>query len=387
MKKIQLNVPDPCHENWFSMTPAEKGRYCNSCQKVVIDFSVMTDTEIIQYFQKDRGNTCGNFTVGQLGRDIREPATPARKQYWGMLLSVLVTFFAACKSRVDNVTGKSVASTTQPAAEELLIMGAMMLMPETDTSVAIPENKNDTISLLSGGEVELTTTGIVTSVLPVVVDSMQEPTEIVIAGKVMSVEGEPVPGATIHVKELNKMISTNAEGDYSILVKPSAELTMEVSSVGFEISECKVKADRNAMQEIVLKPLENDLAGVVVVGYASNRRGKFIAGGVTRVQKQDFRDKIIDTVKQLFPSEMITVFPNPAIRGSTINLRMEIPSEYNIQLLDNNGRTIQGKEVTTALKKEIVRIELPASLTAGVYIISVWDKHQQKKQSVKLMVK
>ncbi len=387
MKKIQLNVPDPCHENWFSMTPAEKGRYCNSCRKVVIDFSVMTDAEIIQYFQKDRGNTCGNFTVGQLGRDLREPATPARKQFWGMLLSVLVTFFAACKSRVDNVTGKSVASTTQPATEELMIMGDMVMLPETDTSVAIPENKNDTISLLSGGEVELTTTGIVTSVLPVVVDSMQVPSEIVISGKVLSIEGEPIPGASIHLKELNKMISTNAEGDYSVSIKPLAELTMIVSSVGYEVFECKLAPTENKREDIVLTPSENELSGVVVVGYATTRTGRIVSRCSSSVKGQNIVARAIDSVKQLLPSALISVFPNPSMRGSTVNLRIENPSDYNIQLLDNNGRTIQGKEVTTALKKEIVRIELPASLTAGVYIISVWDKHQQKKQSVKLMVK
>jgi hypothetical protein len=55
-KKLQLQVPVPCHEDWDKMTDAEKGRFCSSCQKTVIDFSKMSDREIA-LFCHDRGTT------------------------------------------------------------------------------------------------------------------------------------------------------------------------------------------------------------------------------------------------------------------------------------------------------------------------------------------
>lgn len=33
-----LNIPKPCHEDWAGMTPAERGRHCAACDKVVRDF-------------------------------------------------------------------------------------------------------------------------------------------------------------------------------------------------------------------------------------------------------------------------------------------------------------------------------------------------------------
>ena len=70
-KKLQLQVPVPCHEDWEKMTHAEKGRFCSSCQKTVIDFSNMSDREIALFFKKPSiGSVCGRFLEDQLNRDM-----------------------------------------------------------------------------------------------------------------------------------------------------------------------------------------------------------------------------------------------------------------------------------------------------------------------------
>ena len=71
MNKYFLQINEPCHQNWDAMTATEQGKFCNSCNKQVIDFTTFTDAQIVAYVEKANGNLfCGNFEANQLGRWI-----------------------------------------------------------------------------------------------------------------------------------------------------------------------------------------------------------------------------------------------------------------------------------------------------------------------------
>jgi len=71
-RKISISIPKPCHENWQKMTTLEKGRFCDSCQKQVFDFTKSSDREILRKFNLEE-NICGRFLKTQLERDIVVP--------------------------------------------------------------------------------------------------------------------------------------------------------------------------------------------------------------------------------------------------------------------------------------------------------------------------
>src|SRR5687767_10861683 len=73
-KHIQLSIADPCHENWDTMTTAEQGRFCASCQKQVVDFTNMSDAQLAAFFKKPSNESgCGHFYQHQLDRNIEIP--------------------------------------------------------------------------------------------------------------------------------------------------------------------------------------------------------------------------------------------------------------------------------------------------------------------------
>jgi hypothetical protein len=107
MKKINLSIPSPCHEDWHKMTQAEKGRFCGSCQKTVIDFSNMSDRQLAEFFKKPVGNTCGRFHQDQLERAIIIPRKriPWFKYFFQFTWPAFVFLLKSCGMK-DRTTGK-----------------------------------------------------------------------------------------------------------------------------------------------------------------------------------------------------------------------------------------------------------------------------------------
>jgi hypothetical protein len=70
---MKITIPNPCSEDWQTMTATEKGQFCAVCQKCVVDFTTMTDAEIIRYLDGQKGKTCGRFTKEQLNRPLTPP--------------------------------------------------------------------------------------------------------------------------------------------------------------------------------------------------------------------------------------------------------------------------------------------------------------------------
>lgn len=66
-----ITIPEPCHENWGTMTPNEQGRHCNKCSKTVIDFTAWEPQEIIYYLKIHQSeNLCGRFRNEQVDTPI-----------------------------------------------------------------------------------------------------------------------------------------------------------------------------------------------------------------------------------------------------------------------------------------------------------------------------
>src|SRR5690606_5620792 len=76
MNQIALNIPTPCSEQWGNFTKTPQGGFCSSCQKTVIDFTTMTDDEILAFFKTKPAHTCGRFRPNQL-KLYSMPATTA----------------------------------------------------------------------------------------------------------------------------------------------------------------------------------------------------------------------------------------------------------------------------------------------------------------------
>lgn len=75
---MSYRIDEPCTENWDSMEPKDGGRFCQSCEHVVIDATNMTKREFDAHFEASSGGVCAQFRANPVGdgvfrRDLPRP--------------------------------------------------------------------------------------------------------------------------------------------------------------------------------------------------------------------------------------------------------------------------------------------------------------------------
>ena len=174
---MNINIPEPCHEDWVQMTPNEQGRFCGSCQKTVVDFTNFSAVDIQNYFTKHyEQKVCGRFKNQQLNAiDIQIPRAiiyhiPASRRFALALLIVFGTTLFSCtdnngnhaaiskievvdslvKNNSDTLTTLDSIELTTITSEPSMLKGAVLTTP-TKNKIQLKQN-----NVLQNSEAEIT---------------------------------------------------------------------------------------------------------------------------------------------------------------------------------------------------------------------------------------
>lgn len=135
MKKSSVfRIPEPCHENWEGMTPAERGRFCKACQKVVRDFTKSSEADMLAAYEASGGKLCGKVPARLLNRPIggnsmnTGPLARMRMFLLAFLVAFGVEVFAMSPANTDLLR-QEVASlylhTPEPEGSDVEIRGTV----------------------------------------------------------------------------------------------------------------------------------------------------------------------------------------------------------------------------------------------------------------------
>jgi Secretion system C-terminal sorting domain len=324
-KQLQLTIPIPCHEDWDAMTPVDKGKFCGSCQKQVVDFSDMSDRQVAEFFKKPilslskGGSVCGRFMNDQLDRaiDIPKKRIPWVKYFFQISLPA---FLLSMKSSTAKAQGTvTVKQVSKPIRH---------LVGEPVMTVCSKPVTNDTI------------------VMPEVV--------VVTANR-----------STIKGKVVNSVSSLQAKvaGPVITVVDKPVDIT--------------ASRDLSFNPQIITSALQGRIGGVVV--------GVNIKSDVSKTEKKNmrslvgsFKDTVVKSLK---------VFPNPVLSGSNLTIESKQIEEgyYQLQLLNQSGQSVHQQEIWFDAEIKLLNVDVPA-VAAGSYFLVLTNKKSGKKFTEKIVI-
>jgi hypothetical protein len=147
-EQIQFHIPEPCTVPWSGMkTVNEIKRFCDSCEKEVIDFSRMTDGELISFFTHKPQGICGRLRQDQLNRSFTIPQKVLLEERSNWWKAALILPFAllqnACKTPLSVLSSQSSPTKSEISKEDTIVHSAkqtdslpQVQIPSTITLIA-----------------------------------------------------------------------------------------------------------------------------------------------------------------------------------------------------------------------------------------------------------
>jgi hypothetical protein len=345
---LLLNIPEPCHENWHNMTPQEQGRFCGSCQKVVVDFSVMTDKEVLAYFSKASQQVCGRFSNDQLNKELTIP--PAKKLVtWAYVWNILLASALATKTYAQG----------QPMVKKL------------HRTLTREETK------LSGF---------------VRVESVEAVIPVKLKGVVLNAQtNQPVPGATISIKGTLNGTSADTAGNFQLRIDKKNTLEVEISAIGYEPKTVLLFKTANWENlQVLLKPAAAALQEVTIVAYGTSTK-RVYSGAVSKcyslTKTEEFKRVINDWTPAALKKD-VKVYPNPVMRGNAIQVKLNLPreGEYRLELLSTAGQVMQVQPLFMQTKEQQIDLYTQTKWSAGIYYVRISSPKSKKVFEAKVML-
>jgi len=142
---------------------------------------------------------------------------------------------------------------------------------------------------------------------------------IPITGRIVSDDGESIPGVTIAIKGTSSGTITDENGDFSISV-PDSNAVLIVSYIGFITQEVKVGSQ--TLLNIKL-PADNKLDEVVVVGYGTQKKSD-VTGSVATVKSAELNKNVVIDATQSIQGRVtgVNVTQNSGAPGAPLSVRV-----------------------------------------------------------------
>jgi len=330
-KQTALYIPKPCHEDWNKMTPVQQGKFCSACSKQVIDFSLMSDNQILNYLSNQSGKVCGRFDAEQLERTLIETKIKKKKGWW--MAAFMPLFLINNKYHDKNIIISKTDTTIQPFEKELVTMGVIL------EEVSMPVN---------------------------------------IKGKVLDEIGAPLPYVTITEKGTQSKTVTDSAGNFSINIQPNTDsISLIASYVGYETVE----------KTFSVNNIDNIYVDIRLDQYITKGLTEVVMGKIAYGKPGTSIDTVKTAIKKICGISGFKIYPNPVVQNSVVHLEIKQAGEYQLHLIDNQSRLITIDNINAVANKSVSNFTLPSNIVAGIYYLRLINEQTKKSYTEKLIIR
>lgn len=356
MQPIKLSIPTPCHEDWNKMKPNEQGRFCGSCAKTVVDFSVMTDAQLIFYFENLKNeNVCGRVYPDQLNRAIEKsvPPQPRKKIFflWQYAAALFLFFTKGFQAKSQGET--------------------KILNPVQTDTIKRPLDIYQKV-----GKIRVADNRPEVHLLPSLI------TQFFITDE----NGEPVAGASIKLMPSGKWMTTDSTGKIN-LGKTHSTKEVFISAIGYH------------NKDVLLKDIEGNsirltrsivTLGEVAVKCDTGVQGRLvqIAGGISVQRSDEIKEKTPLITSPVSSDVSFSIFPNPVQKGKEVSFTVyaEETKGYKMSIVSLDGKLMLQQNIPASAKGRPMKISVPTLWSSGTYIMSMANENGEILQSEKIIL-
>lgn len=175
--------------------------------------------------------------------------------------------------------------------------------------------------------------------------------ERVLKGKVTDASGDPVIGASVHVKELASGSVSDINGNYQFKLPQNSKILI-VSYIGMKTKE--VEITNKSVLDVVLESSATELTEVVAIGYGESKR-KDLTGSVSSISAESMAKLSISDFSQNIQGRLagVKVSSQSGEAGGSVDIKIRGANSINagsspLYVIDGMQIDVNESEVATS---------------------------------------
>ncbi|MXV52100.1 SusC/RagA family TonB-linked outer membrane protein [Pedobacter sp. HMF7647] len=144
-----------------------------------------------------------------------------------------------------------------------------------------------------------------------------------LTGKILDEKQQPLPGASVLIKNTTRSTSTDVDGNFRINGFPTGKQTVVITFIGYQTIEREIDASQTSSLNVEMKPSAQILDEIAVIGYGIVKKSD-ATGAVDVVSSKNFNKGVTNSPQELIAGKIagVSVTSISGAPGNTSTIRI-----------------------------------------------------------------